>query len=186
MARFIQYPVKAELVLEESLRPEETKLDKYWQPLGEPVRQVPFVFAAIFAAGLTFVGEPDDFAVPYDPSDALWNVSLSEPVRVQPPLPVGAYPYWVMDIEALGDAEAITPDKWFAPLNDPILPLRIEAAFENPYFFHPRPILLVTSGPASDPFTHIFTAENVAVTFAAENTTRIFGPENVTETVKPG
>lgn len=197
MPRLFQYPGLVEPISQDA---EETKLDKWFQPMAEPPAKSPFVFAAIFAAGLTFVAEPDTFEII---TVDKWHAPLSEPLRVTPPLPVGAYPYWITDIEALGDAEVTTPDKWLVSLSEPVLPLRIETAFENPYSFDPFPIptpetinvdkwlvslaepypYVVRSEPALIASGGIYEAHTFVwpeITPAADPFTYIFMPENVT------
>ena len=84
MARRFQYPVLQEPVLDESQRPETINVDQYHTQTNEPVKLVPFIFAAVFAAGLS--GQPLA-NIDSGTSDGLelgWFSPYSEPVRLDP------------------------------------------------------------------------------------------------------
>ncbi len=95
---------------------EEITLDKYWQPLGEPVRvksrASDFPAHAIDTEGLT---------LPEVTSLDKWFAPFSEPVRVQPTSLAGllsgaVYEGNPSDVEPLAETLA-----WYTPLSEPVL-----------------------------------------------------------------
>ncbi len=95
---------------------EEITLDKYWQPLGEPVRVKPrasdFPAHTIDTEGLT---------LPEVTSLDKWFAPFSEPVRVQPISLAGllsgaVYEGNPSDVEPLAETLA-----WYTPLSEPVL-----------------------------------------------------------------
>lgn len=86
-------------------------LDKWWEPLAEPVRQKPGLRASLqdTTADIAFNEDPGNQAKWYEP----W----SEPVRQKKGL---RSPYQISLIWGYFTPEATTPDKWFLPLSEPV------------------------------------------------------------------
>lgn len=119
MRNVIQYPQKAEPILPEALRPEAVSIDRWLQPLSEPVRRSKGVLLAValIASGVTYVGEP---IVPPEPVTVdRWHIALSEPVHTKKPLPIGAYQHFATDAEALTQPEKVLL-KWYQALSEPV------------------------------------------------------------------
>ena len=55
MTRRFQYPVQAKLDIPESLRPETITIDKWFQPLSEPVREGPARIAHLYSGAFDVV-----------------------------------------------------------------------------------------------------------------------------------
>ncbi len=99
--------------------PETTTVDRWFQPLSEPVRRSAGILAAaaLLASGAVFVAEPSDFPAPPETITLdKWFVELSRPTL--PPLPR----------QAAGEAappaffgpEVTSLDKWFQPFSEPV------------------------------------------------------------------
>ncbi len=83
MDRRFQYPILQGPTLPEALQEETIFPDKYHTQTNEPVRLVPFIFAAIFAAGLSFVPVDADSGTG-DGTEIAWFIPGPEPVRLDP------------------------------------------------------------------------------------------------------
>ena len=120
MTRAVLYPIKAEPVLPESLRPEQPPTPLTWfAAASEPVRLVPLSLAALLATGV-FVGEPGDFPVVYDPQGMQWFQPASEPTPPKAGLHVSLQLASTVDADLLTQPETLHVDRWFVAPSEPV------------------------------------------------------------------
>lgn len=113
MTRRWQYP---EFVEPEFTGPEQTFLDKWWQPFAQPVRRVSFA-AALIASGSLI--DPEPVSAVEDVTVDKWLVSLCEPVLPLHKIEPGES---LIDADQLLQPEVTTLDKWYVAFSEPVLP----------------------------------------------------------------
>lgn len=116
MVRQVQYQIRAEPVLPESLRPETTLISKWYQAPSEPVRvprAVAFAAVLIATSGAPFMGDPDDV---FDPA-VFPYLQTNEPVRVKPRATEKGWS--VVDPRLLTEPETTLLSKWYQPASEP-------------------------------------------------------------------
>jgi hypothetical protein len=99
---------------------ETITIDKWYRPLGEPVRSIPRNNTSLFSSGA--FAPPVYFGPEIISVDKWFNPPLREPVRLPSR---AAWPLFVSSgqvppVFPFTGVETITLDKWFRPLGEPV------------------------------------------------------------------
>ncbi len=101
-------------------RPEETTLDRWWQPLSEFLHKDKRSAAALEPASVI---DPDLLTRPEETLVSKWVPQTNEPVRVKKGLLTALQEAYFPDTDLadIPPAEEITLDKWYHPFSEPVL-----------------------------------------------------------------
>jgi hypothetical protein len=166
-------------------KPEETQVDKWFQPLRDPIQihevePLPIAAMQFFRTDRLSLLEPEEVSIDR------WMVRLNEPLFDIDPLPTGAKPFFSIDTDQLLQPEVTTPDKWWPTFADMVhdvpsvaefMPFRsregVEADFE-----------IVTSDkwfqPLSEPLYDVPPLPEGAKQSFAIDTVQLLQPEDIT------